>query len=673
MCGVCRGNSKGREREREGFSPTPPPPPPHHSGAILPIRNKGNWLLCTLLIANTVANVFLPILIESFAGGVVSFVVSTILTLILAEIVPQAVCSRYGLFLAAHMTYAIWALMTLLAPVAWPLSWLLDKALGREVGTIYSRAELKHLITIHVENPEHREESGSEFVVLSGVGGWEREGGRIRESTTTLTPSLLPLPPVTREDYKVLSGALDIRDKRVRDVMTRMDRVFALDSATRLTFDNMLSIYRSGYTRIPVYDGHAQNIIGILYTKDLILIDPDDEVEVRAIVALQGTDAVQFILDVTPLNEVFKLFKTCGTHLMVACRLKDGGSAMSGGLGGTEGEVPVSARGESPAAAAAAAAGAAAAAAAAAGGDTHHAFSTVRSQQSILASVPKEVTGVVSLEDVIEEVIQGERKPSKRERDGKEGGRHTAHTWSHPPNPTPPLSLSPDEIVDETDTFETNEQTVRVARGGRGGRRASRPDVATFLSLFDHKLRDASALSSAEVQAVAAFLATSVKEFSRFAAGGRGVEGVGAAGRRSRPGRRRPPRLRRHRPPRLPGRLRGRRRQHRQHPPTLHDAGRRRRGAAVAAAAPRGVPSRRRGRRRHLHPPPPHPVHPGRALLHHDPGPAGARARESGDGGPLRVSWGRGACWPPKRSPLIPRPRPTSLISMPPSSLPPVS
>ena len=73
--------------------------------------------------------------------------------------------------------------------------------------------------------------------------------------------------------------------------------------------------------------------------------------------------------------------------------------------------------------------------------------------------------------------------------------------------------------MDETDTYETNEQTVRVARGGRGGRRASRPDVATFLSLFDHKLRDASALSSAEVQAVAAFLATSVKEFSRFAAG----------------------------------------------------------------------------------------------------------------------------------------------------------
>ena len=42
----------------------------------------------------------------------------------------------------------------------------------------------------------------------------------------------------------------------------------------RLNFDNMLEIYKSGYTRIPVYDTHPQAIIGILYTKDLILVDP---------------------------------------------------------------------------------------------------------------------------------------------------------------------------------------------------------------------------------------------------------------------------------------------------------------------------------------------------------------------------------------------------------------
>ena len=50
-----------------------------------------------------------------------------------------------------------------------------------------------------------------------------------------------------------------------------------------------------------------QNIIGILFTKDLILVDPDDEVEVRALIAFQNK-SVQYISDATPLNEVGFLF-----------------------------------------------------------------------------------------------------------------------------------------------------------------------------------------------------------------------------------------------------------------------------------------------------------------------------------------------------------------------------
>jgi CBS domain containing-hemolysin-like protein len=47
-----------------------------------------------------------------------------------------------------------------------------------------------------------------------------------------------------------------------------------VEAHVRLNFDNMLEIYKSGYTRIPVYDTQPQAIIGILYTKDLILVDP---------------------------------------------------------------------------------------------------------------------------------------------------------------------------------------------------------------------------------------------------------------------------------------------------------------------------------------------------------------------------------------------------------------
>ena len=59
-----------------------------------------------------------------------------------------------------------------------------------------------------------------------------------------------------------------------------------LEASRKLTFDTLLEIYKGGYTRIPVYDGTKSRdvIVGILYVKDLILVDPDDAIEVQSIV-----------------------------------------------------------------------------------------------------------------------------------------------------------------------------------------------------------------------------------------------------------------------------------------------------------------------------------------------------------------------------------------------------
>jgi metal transporter CNNM len=71
--------------------------------------------------------------------------------------------------------------------------------------------------------------------------------------------------------------------------MTPIDKVFMLEARTKLTFDTMLDIYKSGYTRIPVYDGTVSKdrVISVLYVKDLILVDPDDEIEVQTVVSFR--------------------------------------------------------------------------------------------------------------------------------------------------------------------------------------------------------------------------------------------------------------------------------------------------------------------------------------------------------------------------------------------------
>ena len=43
-----------------------------------------------------------------------------------------------------------------------------------------------------------------------------------------------------------------------------------------LNFETVSEIREQGYSRIPVYDGERSNILHILFAKDLMFIDPDD-------------------------------------------------------------------------------------------------------------------------------------------------------------------------------------------------------------------------------------------------------------------------------------------------------------------------------------------------------------------------------------------------------------
>lgn len=64
---------------------------------IMPIRKRGNLLLCTLLLGNVAVNSALSILMADVTSGLVGFFTSTIVIVIFGEILPQAICSRFPL------------------------------------------------------------------------------------------------------------------------------------------------------------------------------------------------------------------------------------------------------------------------------------------------------------------------------------------------------------------------------------------------------------------------------------------------------------------------------------------------------------------------------------------------------------------------------------------------
>lgn len=48
------------------------------------------------------------------------------------EIIPQAICSRYGLQVGAYSAWFVRGLMFVCAAIAWPISKILDHILGHE-------------------------------------------------------------------------------------------------------------------------------------------------------------------------------------------------------------------------------------------------------------------------------------------------------------------------------------------------------------------------------------------------------------------------------------------------------------------------------------------------------------------------------------------------------------
>lgn len=161
---------------------------------ILPIRKRGNLLLCTLLLGNVATNSLLSILMANMTSGVIGFLSSTIMIVIFGEIIPQAACSRHALYIGQKSLPLVKFFMGLLFVFAYPLSVILDYVLGEEIGTIHSRQELLTMLQIH-----HRHEQ------------------------------------LDQDTVNVMSGAIQYRDKKAEDVMTPISTAFMLSSADKLT------------------------------------------------------------------------------------------------------------------------------------------------------------------------------------------------------------------------------------------------------------------------------------------------------------------------------------------------------------------------------------------------------------------------------------------------------
>ncbi|KAJ7647586.1 DUF21-domain-containing protein [Roridomyces roridus] len=270
-----------------------------YASKIIPIRKNGHLLLVTLLLCNMIVNETLPIISDPvLGGGIEAVVVSTVLIIIFAEIIPQSIFTRYGLYLGATFAPFTQGLIYAMGIVSWPVSKLLEWVLGPHHGLIYRRAELKELIAMH-SNLQHH-------------------GGDLKVDTVT-----------------IIGATLDLQEKVVREAMTPIENVFMLSIESKLDYELLKQIVASGHSRIPVYEEidapvstrvggpnapsatqKVKKILGILLVKQLVLLDPKDAVSLRTV----PLNTVPFVPNNQSLLGILDKFQEGRSHIAIVSR-----------------------------------------------------------------------------------------------------------------------------------------------------------------------------------------------------------------------------------------------------------------------------------------------------------------------------------------------------------------
>eukprot|EP01111_Echinosteliopsis_oligospora_P001358 TRINITY_DN1206_c0_g2_i1.p1 TRINITY_DN1206_c0_g2~~TRINITY_DN1206_c0_g2_i1.p1 ORF type:complete len:486 (-),score=166.93 TRINITY_DN1206_c0_g2_i1:282-1739(-) len=255
-----------------------------YAAKILPLVERHHLLLVTLLLTNAVAAEALPIFLDRLVHPAVAIAVSVSLVLLFGEVIPQAVCTRYGLQIGAAMAWFVWVMIGCLFVIAYPISLLLDALLGHDSGTFFRRAELKELVHIH----------GVDEHVPMG------------ENLTT-------------DEVRIIKGALDMKEKTVETSLTAVDSVFAVDIDDDLDRALLTKIVESGHTRIPVYHKTKDHFIGMILVRDLVLLDPNSSTPVRSI----KLHRVPIVDAEMPLFDMLHQFQTGRSHMAVVLNSAD--------------------------------------------------------------------------------------------------------------------------------------------------------------------------------------------------------------------------------------------------------------------------------------------------------------------------------------------------------------
>jgi metal transporter CNNM len=245
-----------------------------HARRVLPLRRNIHLLLGSILFTNVAFVSATSLVLGNHLNGWLAGLISTLLLVIFGEVFPQAIFSKNALAWTGRFYWLLNLMRAITYPASKPLQILLDHLFPRKRPGLQSRHELGLIIAEHVDD------SSSEL---------------------------------DEDEVEIMRGALQLSEKRVRDIMTDIRHTYWLTPGTELTPARIDELKAKGYSRIPVFNQQRTIVHGVMLMKDLVDIDFDTHDYKVGDFRLHHTAPVG---SMTALDTMFRKFIAARSHLI---------------------------------------------------------------------------------------------------------------------------------------------------------------------------------------------------------------------------------------------------------------------------------------------------------------------------------------------------------------------
>jgi Mg2+/Co2+ transporter CorB len=243
-------------------------------------------LIGTTLLGNTLVNIGASAVTTSILvalagerGALYATGLMTVLLLVFAEVMPKTVAINYPDRTSLLVARAISFFVAIFGPVLIGVE-VLVRGFLKVVGIDTSRRQ--SILSGHEE-------------LKSAVDLLHREGG------------------VGRSDRDMFGGLLDLRELEVSDVMVHRTKMLALN-ADLPSQDLIGEVVAAPYSRLPLWRGQPENIVGVLHAKDLLRALDAAGGEVKDFKVESIALEPWFVPETTPVQDQLQAFLKRKTH-----------------------------------------------------------------------------------------------------------------------------------------------------------------------------------------------------------------------------------------------------------------------------------------------------------------------------------------------------------------------